>query len=258
MSTYPTAPRAKFLAWCEVHDDIFLDHAAAIGMTPEQAAAFAGATAAAKAAILAQAQARQAALVATQAAKDAIMSLREEAGLAVRTIRAFAESQSGGTKGGPTPDEVYQLAQIPAPAAPSPAPPPAKPRRLSVALDAVTGALTLRWKVSNPAGTSGTTYLVRRRLPGETAFSLIGVTGRKQFVDATLMAGVEGVQYTVQGQRGRHAGPVSEVFVASIGRKAEPPRRAAAAEAGNGQALTPAGVARMSAAGLGVARAALE
>ena len=76
----------------------------------------------------------------------------------MRLIRAFAESTA-------KPTVVYNLAQIPPPASPSPAPPPAQPTDLTVTLDASGGSLTLRWKAANPAGTSGTSYIIRRRPP---------------------------------------------------------------------------------------------
>jgi hypothetical protein len=87
------------------------------------------------------------------------------------------------------PQTVYQLVQIPPPAAPTPAPPPAQPSDLTVLLDAARGQLTLYWKGANPAGTSETSYIVRRRLPGWSEFSFIGVSRKKMFVDDTLVAG---------------------------------------------------------------------
>ena len=79
-------------------------------------------------------------------------------------------------------------------------------------------ALTLRWKASNPAGTSGTSYIIRRKLPSETQFQFIGVSGKKEFVDDTLIAGPDSVQYTVQGQRADSSGPLSPIFVVNFGR----------------------------------------
>ncbi len=210
MGAYPTSPRAAFLEWCQAHTSVFSANAAQIGLTPAQATAFSAATTAAAAALLAQEQARQAALVATQAAADAFGTLRSSAGDAVRLIRAFAESQT-------KPSVVYNLAQIPPPASPSPAPPPAQPTDLTVTLDASGGNLTLRWKAANPTGTSGTSYIIRRKLPEESAFSFIGLSGRKEFVDNTLIAGPDSVQYTVQGQRADSSGPLSAIFTVNFG-----------------------------------------
>ena len=210
MSTYPTSPRADFLQWCQSHQQVFVDNAAAIGLSTEQAAAFATETTAAVSADLAQASAKDAAKVATQTVNDAVGSLRTSAGNVVRSIRAYAELQSD-------PNTVYNTAQIPPPAAPTPAPPPAQPTDLVVTLEPASGDLTLRWKAANPAGTSGTAYIVRRRLPGESDFAFLGVTGTKKFIDTTLVAGPDSVQYTVQGQRGDTTGPVSQIFVVTFG-----------------------------------------
>lgn len=210
MSTYPTSPRADFLQWCQTHQQVFIDNAAAIGLTPEQATGFAVNTNAAVAADLAQEEAQTTAKVATQTVNDAVGVLRGDAGDVVRSIRAFAELQAN-------PNAVYALAQIPAPAAATPAPPPARPTNLTVLLEAASGDLTLRWKAANPVGTSGTAYIIRRRLPGESEFQFLGVTGSKKFVDSSLVAGPDSVQYTVQGQRGDSTGPLSEVFTVTFG-----------------------------------------
>ena len=37
MATYPTSPRAAFLQWCQAHQQLFIDNAAAIGLDPAQA-----------------------------------------------------------------------------------------------------------------------------------------------------------------------------------------------------------------------------
>ena len=47
----------------------------------------------------------------------------------------------------------------PATAVPSPLPPPALPTDVRIGLDAVTGALELTWKASNPPGAAGTISL---------------------------------------------------------------------------------------------------
>lgn len=129
----------------------------------------------------------------------------------MRLIRAYAESTA-------KPSIVYNLAQIPPPASPSPAPPPAQPTDLTVTLGSSDGALTLRWKASNPTGTSGTSYIIRRKLPSETQFQFTRVSGKKEFVDDTLIAGPDSVQYTVQGQRADSSGPLSSIFAVNFGR----------------------------------------
>lgn len=212
MGTYPTTPRAAFLAWCQAHKDVFTTNAAAIGITPAMATIFKTATETAAADALAQEKARLAALAATQTTNNSFQALRRAALDTVRTIRTFAENT-----GNPA---VYQIAQIPPPAIPTPAAPPGQPTELTCTLDASSGDLELRWKANNPAGTSGTSYIVRRRVPSEGggSFTFVGATGAKRFVDSTFVSGPDSVQYTVQGQRADSAGPVSQIFTVNFGR----------------------------------------
>jgi hypothetical protein len=44
------------------------------------------------------------------------------------------------------------------------------------------------------------------------------VSGKKEFIDDTLIAGPDSVQYTVQGQRADSSGPLSPIFVVNFGR----------------------------------------
>lgn len=221
-TVYPLKPRLDFLAWCEAHVEPFTGQPRLIGLSVPQAQAWAAAVAEVRAAEIEQERARRAALAATAAAEAAYARLRARTGEAVRTIRAYAEAQGE--------DEVFERARIPRPAPPAPAPPPAPPHGLRAELDPARGALTLAWKATQPRGTEGTSYVVRRRLLGETVFSFVGVTGAKRFTDETIPAGCAGVQYTVQAQRGAHAGPASAIFTAHLGtpeRPAAAPRLAA-------------------------------
>ncbi len=209
-ATYPISPRADFLTWCEIHAPVFLDSAVEIGLTPAQATAFNTAAAAFGSALNDQATIQQAAKMSTEAANVAYQTMLSTAGNTVKLIRAFAENSAD-------PNAVYQTAQIPAPQPAKPAPPPAQPTNLTVELMPQTGALVLRWKASNPAGTSGTSYIIRRRLPGESAWTFVGVPAKKEFVDETFVAGPDSVQYTVQGTRSGVLGTMSQVFLVSFG-----------------------------------------
>ncbi len=209
-NTYPTTPRADFLSWCQIHAPLFIDSAVEIGLTPAQATAFNTQTAAFGSALNDQAAAQQAAKMSTEAANAAYQGMLTTAGNTVKLIRAFAENSAD-------PNVVYQTAQIPAPQPPKPAAPPAEPTNLTVELLPPSGALVLRWKASNPTGTSGTSYIIRRRLPGETGWTVVGFSGKKMFTDDTMVAGPDWVQYTVQGQRSDSSGPLSQIFVVSFG-----------------------------------------
>jgi hypothetical protein len=211
MAAYPARPRSAFLLWCQAHLEAFAADPAALGLSEAEVEAFALETAASEARTLESRAARQAALLATQADKDAHLALKRRAHTLVQAIRAHAARS-------PDPLAVYTAAQILPPGRPSPAPPPARPTGLEVELIASSGELALRWKARNPDSASGTTYIVRRRLPGERSFAFAGITGSKTFVDSTLPAGVEFVEYTVQGHRGQSPGPLSNILSVNIGR----------------------------------------
>ena len=51
------------------------------------------------------------------------------------------------------------------------------------------GALIMKWKCANPAGSSGTVYQVFRRIGGTGEFTYLGGCGTKEFIDATIPAG---------------------------------------------------------------------
>lgn len=214
MSTYPTHPRSAFVEWCATHVVVFQAEEGAIGLSKAQAVGFAGATGKAESLLIEQAEAWERYLVASRRARDGVARLRREAGDCVRSIRAFAETTGDANK-------IYASARIAPSKSPSPAAPPEKPRELAATLNATSGALSLTWKARDPNRRGGVTYLVRRRLPGEAAFTLLGVTGAKAFVDEALPAGVECVQYRVQSQRGAKVSPVSATLVVNIGKVAK-------------------------------------
>ena len=137
----------------------------------------------------AYAQARSATIT-QNAEAETLRTLLAEA---VKTIKAFADTQA-------KPEVVYAAADIPMPQPPSPAPPPAQPTELSISIDPLTGAPTLRWKCSNGRAV-GTSYIIRRRAVGQTPFAIVGITGEKSFTDTTFTAGPDEIEYSVQGTR---------------------------------------------------------
>jgi hypothetical protein len=230
MGSIPTSPRGSVLAWCEAHVDVFRTNAVAIGLTADQALDFGVATETYATAIAAAEKARQEADALTDAANNAYRLMRRQMTNAVADIRQYAEDQ-------PDPQAVYTRAEVPARQDPSAAPPPGQPSNLSVSLVSATGALELRWKSNNPSGTSGTSYIIRRRLPTEANFSFVGVTGERRFVDNSFVAGPDTVEYTVQGQRADSSSPLSEIFVIRFGRNG-PGRQLTIETAGNAGSST--------------------
>jgi hypothetical protein len=199
------------LVWCQNHFQIFLDNYEEIGLTQDQANAFKSSTLDCASAATQQEVARQAAENATANFGDKYRVMRGNMTRAISAIRSHAEETDN--------PAVLITAQVPARQDPSTLPPPGQPSNLTVDLISPSGALQLRWRANNPRGAQGTSYIVRRKLPSETAFSFIGVTGEKRFVDNGFTAGPDSVQYTVQGQRADSAGPESEIFTVRFGRQ---------------------------------------
>ncbi len=211
----------EFIAFCQAHADLWADNAAALGVLPQTAALFKTHADAAKATLTDADSARVASKAATQANDIAMRIARSDAADIIKTIRAFAATTNNPT--------VYAVAGISPPSPPTPAPKPAKPERLQTILEP-TGALTLAWSASNPRG--GTvTYAIRRKLPGQAAFSLIATTGGnaaangrptgrrglKQWTDETLPTNSGGVQYIITGTRGNIVGDPSEILTVVFG-----------------------------------------
>jgi hypothetical protein len=180
----------------ENHSEPFTEHATAIGVTSTEVTDLVTKTAAARAAYDAQQTARQAAKAATESFDNAARAMGIAGAALLKKIRAKAE-QTG------NPD-VYTLAQIPAPPTPSARPAPGTPTNLTIKLDG-NGALILKFKCSNPAGTSGTMYQIYRSV-GDGEFQYLGGCGEKRYVDATVPAGATKLTYQIQAVRSTAVG----------------------------------------------------
>jgi len=104
----------------------------------------------------------------------------------IQTIKTYAQTTNN--------PNVYVLAQIPPPAQGGTTPPPGTPFDFTVGL-LQDGSLQLKWKCSNPSGTVGTIYEVKRQIGGG-AFEFVGATGVKTFTDDTL-TGASPVTYQI-------------------------------------------------------------
>jgi hypothetical protein len=173
-------------------------NATAIGTTAGAVTGVAAKVTAAQAKLDAQIALQNAVKAATEDLHLAIAELMSAGGDVIRQVRAKAATD------GPT---VYVLAQIPAPAAPSPRPAPGKPHSFAVRVRE-DGALILSWKSANPSNTTGTVYQVSRQIgtSEDGPFTVIGTSGRKEFVDATVPAGAAAVTYQVVAIRSTVAG----------------------------------------------------
>lgn len=210
MPTVPTRTD-EFLTWAEQRAQTWQAQPSSIGLSPSQSTLMVNAVLLARAKFADRAKAATAAQIATNEQNDAVRDARRVTSDLIRAIRGFAANSEN-------PNDVLNRAELPLPQPAAPLPPPGKPNTVNVGITPTTGAITLSWKVTNPAGASGTSYIVRRRVGNTGEFAFVGVTGTKKFTDSTFTAGPDSVQYTIQGQRSDVAGPVSDIVTINFGR----------------------------------------
>ena len=193
----------------ETHLTPWAANAVAIGTTAGLVTDLTTKTTAARAAYDAQQSVQAAAKAATLTLKTSVAAMGLAGAAIINQIRAKAAS--GG-------DGVYALAQIPAPAVPAPVGRPGTPTGFEVALNG-DGALGLKWKCANPAGSVGTIYQVWRRINGtgtpsaSATFDYLGGSGTKSFNDATVPAGSAALTYQIQAVRSTATGPWAQFNV---------------------------------------------
>lgn len=107
----------------------------------------------------------------------------------LKTIRAKAEKDND--------PNIYVLAEIPAPQPPTPAGPPDQPTHLAAAVLQPFG-LRLTWKGTVAQNAA---FNVFRRLPGETAYTLLKSTREKSYDDNAVPGSVASVQYYISAVR---------------------------------------------------------
>lgn len=218
MSVLPTKISEQ-IEFGEAHAALWVAKAAMIGLSAAEATAIQTQVTKARAAYNASVLARGAAKTATVTQGVEVGEMYKLMSDAIKKIRLFAESTSNPT--------VYGSADIPEPAEPSPAPPPVQPTNLAAQIEPG-GALRIVFKAVNDSNSGPVTYIVKRKLAGETGFRVIGTTGTsrpvlglargyKAFVDETLPSGSNNFQYMIQGQRGAVLGTSSEIFTVVIG-----------------------------------------
>lgn len=185
--------------------------------TPWSANAVAiGTTTGAVTALATKVSTAQARLAAVTAAREASKNATAEFNAAVRDMAAAGADiiRQIRAKAGIDGDGVYFLAEIPAPATPSPVPAPGTPTAFTATLN-TDGSLILKWKCANPAGAVGTMYQVCRRTgaEGQGGFEAIGGTGAKRFIDDTVPSGVPAVTYQITAMRSTAQGLPGEFTV---------------------------------------------
>lgn len=178
----------------ETHVPPWAANALAIGLDVSAVTALGTATGAARVAYNEMIAARAASKAATQNFYDLVSTMHSAPGFGsdmIDTIKNHAQTTGD--------DNVYVLAQIPAPTPPGVVGPPGTPFDFRVAL-LQDGAVELKWKSSNPSGATGTTYEIMRSIDGG-AMTYIDTAGEKTFTDTTLPNGCGPVTYRVTGVR---------------------------------------------------------
>lgn len=180
------------LDWIEAHTQKWIDHAGAIGLSEAFAQEISD---------LAE-QSRDKRLEADTAAnraKCATLAWRISIRHTMKRTRAAISAMK--THAAVTDDTgVYVLAGLSPRDKPSDAGPPKSPRSPRFVVRQG-GAVVISWDGGGPQGTF---YIVKRMLPGETDYTIMGTTTSKTFTDETLRVGVGEAWYAIDAQHGKH------------------------------------------------------
>lgn len=199
------------LQFFEFHVPIWQSAAASIGVSASMVTGLDNAAKAARSQLNAKETARQASKTATNAFNGGMTNLRGIGADLIKTIKAFADTTNN--------PNVYNLAQIPPPAAPTPAPPLEAPTNL-VADPAADGTISLKWKGSIKYSTF---FSIFRKGPGEAGFFQIATVAAKSFIDTApppptgSSTGSRTVEYLVRAQRQTEIGPPSSSVTVTYG-----------------------------------------
>jgi hypothetical protein len=195
MGIVPNTDLGK-ITFYEAHISLWTANALSIGILATDATALASAITAARKAYNDQQTALEAAKAATMNMHNLVAAMHTLGSADIAKIKAYADTTHN--------PNVYVLANIPAPATPTPVGPPGRPMDFSVALTEE-GYVMLSWKCANPTGSQGTVYEVQRKI-GSGSFEYLSSSGKKSFTDETLPAGSSGVTYQITAIRSTKRG----------------------------------------------------
>lgn len=200
----------QFLTFLNERSEVWSDNSQTLGIPSTTLADWTNLLSTANVAFDTAGKARNSAKAATDAQNVALSNVRKATANIIRQIRLTANRSA-------TPENIYILAQLPAPQPPSPRPAPAAPTDLRATLNASTGNLTIRWKARQQAEV---VYFVSRATISPSGSvgpaELVGTVGGKSFTDEDLPAGAAGFQYTVRAQRGKVSGEPSSTLVVRL------------------------------------------
>ncbi len=193
----------------ETHIPVWGKDPAAIGLTVAQLADLGTRTQQARADYENAQALRSQTKAATSTQNDSVDSMYDLGADLVKTIRAFAETTDN--------DSVYNLAEIPAPAAPTPTPPPESPTEVQLVVNAF-GYCIINWKGSRA---NGTQFSLRRQVtevggtPGPWTFA--GTSTTNEYTDTTVPTGLATVSYVVVAQRASGVSDPSNIATLTFG-----------------------------------------
>jgi hypothetical protein len=200
----------QFLTFLNERNEVWSDRSQELGIPTSALTEWTNLVSQANIAFDTAGKARNAAKAAVDAQTVALSNVRKATANIIRQFRLTADRSA-------TPENIYILAQLPAPQPPSPRPAPAAPTDLRATLNASTGNLIIRWKARQQAEV---VYFVSRATIGSTGTvgpaELVGTVGGKSFTDEDLPAGAAGFQYTVRAQRGKVSGEPSSTLVVRL------------------------------------------
>lgn len=209
---YPPSSDAEFRAWVAEHAEAWAD-LTGIGLSSAQRTAYTASAVDLSKAWLDYQTAKAALADAHDAWLDQKRETRALTMEDLGIIRRFALTQ-------PNPAAVYNAALIPAPKVPAGNVPPGQPFEIKATLNTVSGNLKLLWKCENPKTSTGTVYLVRRRVGTSGAWVQVGITSTRSFLDTDVPTAAV-VQYQITAQRSNINGLPSQPVNIAFGHGAD-------------------------------------
>lgn len=195
--------RSAMISWFRQRIAQWAANAAALGVDPAQIVSLSTLLDTAEADEESAFQARNASKSATVVYYNSSDQLRDFGAEIIKAIKLQAESTND--------PNVYALADVPPPAAPSPLGPPATPKDLTATLNTA-GEITVEWDGSRAGGTS---FTIQRSTSGITGpWTIVGTSEERLFKDTAVPRGFDAVSYRVIAARsGGASGPSSAVSV---------------------------------------------
>lgn len=216
MTIIPKSKSAQ-VQFCENHIHAWADHAARLGLSEAQIAAFEAATTAARAAY-------EAARIAMDAAKSAVLEQDLAIAEAVRQARGLIKVIKGTAATSDDAGDVMVAARLPMDAQPTAYTAPGRATDVQFTLLSG-GEVEVSWEATNASATSGGGFRVERKLERDAAYQFIGLshgtTKRKRrmsFTDTRLTPeDARGVIYRLTPVRGAKVGEQGSGLVVQFG-----------------------------------------